>query len=357
MSDTKIYAQCINDVIKGNDSFLVNAEGFAPRLLSHKVTKNINFQTLSFNWDDNIDCDYYGGARFLLKKDSKPKDINDGDIIIDNTELNRYSSTNGVTLDIPVEKGIYYYSIIPFSTTGVYATAPIHETQMGEAGVKLADYSWEEISNMAQEDPYVFTIGDSKTAKVTIYRDAYWPDVVLKGFNMFKSSKDADDYCKMFFMSKVISIYNEYSSLGIKAPADPSTALPLISNGIFGTMVYDTLSPYVKDAYQEWIAYDEEHNKNVHEITSKLVVPNRQLLTDLGYYSFSGIKTVAGNVNSSALTTQMCINDPVYYDTSKSTYSYMTFCANSYKYTGSDPEGFVRYEMKADIDYSLMFNI
>ena len=250
MSTNKIYAECINGDNSG--SSLGTSVGLAPKsCINFAYNYDSANNNLEFTWED-VDCDFWGGVRFVLKKGSEPETFTDGDVILDITEINKYKTE---PLKIPVsETGNYYAALFPFSSTWVMNTIRANILNKSIVMAKpFSESTWEEIAAISEAGlaSEAYNINDFKSIVV----GDYTYNMKIIGFNMFNLSSDPTKTAGICLFANKAYPINTDSCMGStlrQLPANVQSQISAYMNFMLNLMPTDVTS-YIKEIQMKWI--------------------------------------------------------------------------------------------------------
>ena len=164
MSTNKIYAECINSNGGGTEVSVVC--GNPPKACrSFTCEFDDDNDVLKFKWED-VDNDFWGGCRLVVKQGSAPENAEDGDIIIDTYELNKYKVN---PLEVPIEdSGTYYATLFPFNTSGIMNSLKVNAINLSIVNTKdpvsFEKDDWDMIKRVLSEHKTstYYHVGDTK---------------------------------------------------------------------------------------------------------------------------------------------------------------------------------------------------
>ena len=291
-----------------------SGDGFPPGDVSI-IEIGTSTGTISVKWSDPEDTIFdkavfvtWAGTILVRNDDHFPTNINDGVLVIDNKERNKYKDTWFTDTGL-INNVTYYYRFFTYSDQGVYNDSGdlIFKKICGSIGEPVfADNTWEQIGECVEKDniPTTWKIGDKKLVTYTTPSD-YEIYYQIWDFDHFEK---ADGSGKAKLVIGVTSSYRESvmnqsaseKSYGYENTYMNKTTIPLF---------YDNMPDEIKPLMKEVII---EHSKITHnslygnmyetlEMTAKLFIPGT---VELGYnkgYGGFGTKFPYFTTNSSRL--------------------------------------------------------
>ena len=261
----------------GTNSSLGTSVGLAPQSCINFTGSYLsNDKVFNFTWED-VGCDFWGGVRLVIKKGSIAETFNDGDIIIDTFEKNKYKEA---PLSINIDSaGEYYCTLFPFSSTWVMNTVKFNTVKI-IVSKPLNECTWEEIAaaSASGNASLMYSLKDTKEL-VGTDGNTYTMDIInIDDLGICMCSKEL-----------IPKKYENYfvEDLKIETGKDlrfmNNSELRQVIVNLFtqiGTIIPDNISTFIKNIPTNILGSEETHNQFKIYLPTKTMMTNSSIFPD-----------------------------------------------------------------------------